>query len=332
MKIIITGGRGFVGKAICEKFRNSTHQIHTIGRSSNFVKSDFPSNCVHHFLDLAKDPLPKSIFEKTDLVFHVAAKAGVWGKYNDFYSSNVIATQNLISCCKTYHIPKLIYTSTPSVVFSGQPIRNGNESLEYGNTGLSLYAETKKIAEKEILLTHHSTNIQTIALRPHLIWGENDPHLLPRVVKLHKKGKLRQVGNGKNMVDLTHVENVAHAHICAMEAMVKNPSLGGKAYFIGQSEPVELWKWLNQIFIKLNLPEISKKISFQNAFLLGGMMEKFWKFLYLKGEPPMTRFVASQLAHDHWFSNDMANQDLGYEPITSMNESLDNCIDWLRNL
>jgi nucleoside-diphosphate-sugar epimerase len=117
-----------------------------------------------------------------------------------------------------------------------------------------------------------------------------------------------------------------------MEAMVKNPSLGGKAYFIGQSEPVELWKWLNQIFIKLNLPEISKKISFQNAFLLGGMMEKFWKFLYFKGEPPMTRFVASQLAHDHWFSNDMANQDLGYEPITSMNESLDNCIDWLRNL
>ena len=159
------------------------------------------------------------------------------------------ATRNILSACKKYRINKLIYTSTPSVVFSGQPIVNGSESLPYGNSGLSAYAETKTIAEREILEANESQKLQTIALRPHLIWGEGDPHLLPRVINRHKKGKLRIVGEGRNKVDLTHVDNVVHAHFCAMESMVKNStSLGGKAYFIGQDEPVNLWDWLNEIF------------------------------------------------------------------------------------
>ena len=332
MKIIITGGRGFVGKAICKKLKDTDNEIHTIGRSKNFSKYDFPENCIHHCIDLAKDPLPETFFEKTDIIFHVAAKAGVWGKYSEFYSSNVLATEKLLANCIKYNVPKLIYTSTPSVVFSGHPIKNGNESLAYGDTGLSFYAETKIIAEKHVLSKNDQSNIQTLSLRPHLIWGENDPHLLPRVIDRHKKGRLRQVGNGKNMVDLTHVDNVAHAHICAMNAMIKNPKLGGKAYFIGQNEPVSLWKWLNEVFEKISLPKITKKISFKNAYLLGNSLEKIWRIFHLKGEPPMTRFVASQLSHDHWFSNESAQKDLGYKPIKDMKKSLDDSLDWLRKL
>jgi nucleoside-diphosphate-sugar epimerase len=332
MKIVITGGRGFVGKALSKKFRNSEHIIHTIGRSSHFTKSDFPENCQHHCCDLANDPIPEDIFKGTDLIFHIAAKAGMWGKYSDFYSSNVIATRNILSACKKYHINKLIYTSTPSVVFSTQPIVNGTESLAYGNSGLSSYAETKTIAEREILEANESQKLQTLALRPHLIWGDEDPHLLPRVINRHKKGKLQIVGEGRNKVDLTHVDNVVHAHFCAMESMVKNSSLGGKAYFIGQDEPVNLWDWLNEIFVMLDLPRLTKKISYKKAYLLGFSLEKIWGILRLVGEPPMTRFVANQLAHDHWFSIQSAKKDLGYEPIRDMDNSLNKSLAWLRSL
>lgn len=332
MKIIITGGRGFVGKALSQKFINSNHSIHTIGRSSHFTKSDFPENCQHHYCDLANDPIPEAIFKGADLIFHIAAKAGVWGKYSDFYSSNVTATRNILSACKKYNIAKLIYTSTPSVVFSGQPIVSGTESLPYGNSRLSAYAETKSIAEREILEANDPGKLKTIALRPHLIWGEGDPHLLPRVINRHKKGKLRIVGEGGNKVDLTHVDNVVHAHFCAMEALLKNSTLGGNAYFIGQNEPVNLWDWLNEIFAMLDLPKLTKKISYQKAYLLGSSLEKIWGILRLRGEPPMTRFVANQLAHDHWFSIESAKKDIGYEPIRDMNDSLNESLTWLRSL
>jgi nucleoside-diphosphate-sugar epimerase len=218
------------------------------------------------------------------------------------------------------------------VVFSEKPIRNGTETLPYCKNEISPYAETKAIAEQKVLGAHSPGKIQTIALRPHLVWGENDPHLLPRVIARHKAGKLRIIGSGQNQVDLTHIENVTHAQICAMQQMIRNKNLGGKPYFIGQSEPVFLWKWLNQVFQSIDLPPLTKKLSFQNAFILGASLEKIWKILRIKQEPPMTRFVACQLAHDHWFSNQSAEQDLGYIPIKNMTDSLREINPWLRSL
>ena len=114
-----------------------------------------------------------------------------------------------------------------------------------------------------MLQAHQPQRFQTIALRPHLIWGKGDPHLLPRVIGRHRKGKLRIVGEGQNKVDLTHARNVVHAHLCAFKSMVRNPSIGGNAYFINQNEPVRLWNWLNQLFKDIGLPVLNKKDFFR---------------------------------------------------------------------
>ena len=270
--------------------------------------------------------------KNSDIFFHIAAKAGVWGSYSEFYNANVIATRRVLKACKSHRISKFIYTSTPSVVFSAQSIKNGTENLAYGKTEYSAYAKSKAIAEKEVLMANSPGKFQTIALRPHLIWGKDDPHLLPRVIARHRAGKLKIVGHGNNQVDLTHIDNVTHAHICAMEAVLKNKHLGGKPYFIGQNEPVYLWHWLNELFHALELPVLRKKISFKSAFFLGSGLEKIWKLFNLSNEPPMTRFVACQLAHDHWFSNKSANLDLGYNPIKNMDCALSESIDWLKSL
>ena len=332
MKIIVTGGKGFIGSSITKKLLADGHEVHTIGRSSNSTARSSNDQSKYHTLDLSEKILPSALATGTDIIFHVAAKAGVWGKYSEFHNANVKATKNVIQACSAYNIPKLIYTSSPSVVFSGHPIRNGEESLPYGTTGMSAYATTKALAEKEILSANRVGKLQTIALRPHLVWGKGDPHLLPRVIKRHKSAKLRLVGNGNNQVDLTHIDNVAHAHVCAMEAVLKDENLGGKAYFIGQGEQVNLWNWLNQIFKLIELPLLSKKLSFKKAFFTGLLLEGIWRTLRISGEPPMTRFVACQLSHDHYFSVKSAEKDLGYRPIKNMNTALQETIPWLSSL
>jgi nucleoside-diphosphate-sugar epimerase len=331
MKILVSGGTGFVGTAVTDILLALGHEVHTIGRSTPSFNNK-SKNRYHHRFDLTKDNLPESLISGTEIFFHIAAKAGVWGSYSEFFSANVTATRKILTACQSYHIPKLIYTSTPSVVFSEKPIRNGTETLPYCKNEISPYAQTKSIAEKEVLKAHVPGKMQTIALRPHLVWGKGDPHLLPRVIQRHRAGKLKIVGDGTNQVDLTHIDNVAHAHICAMNSMLKNENLGGKPYFISQGEPVYLWDWLNQLFQRIDLPPLSQSLNFKTAFLVGSSLESIWSVLKIKKEPPMTRFVACQLAHDHWFSTKSAEADLSYKPVIKMNQAMEETLPWLQSL
>ena len=332
MKILVTGGTGFIGYSLTRRLLAAGHDVHVVGRSPTPPDEKDFNKITYHQHDLAAQGIPPSVLSGTELVFHIAAKAGVGGAYSSYYAANYLATVNLIKGCLACRIPRMVFTSSPSVVFSGNSIRDGNESLAYVKSSLSPYATTKALAEKAVLEAHSSGTFQVLALRPHLVWGEGDPHLLPKVIQRHRNGRLRIVGNGENRVDLTHIDNVCHAHLCAMETLLENKAAGGKAYFIGQDEPVLLWPWLNDLFEQLNLPALKKRISFGKAYLGGLILEKSWQLLRLRNDPPMTRFVACQLAHDHWFSSQAAKTDLGYEPIQSMKESMEKSLPWLRSL
>ena len=289
------------------------------------------STVKHHQLDLSKKVLNFEQFKGIECIFHTAAKAGIDGRYNDYYTANYLGTKNILNLAKDIGVKYFIYTSSPSVVFSGKPISDGNEKLSYVSNRVSPYSHTKALAEEAVLHANNNTFLST-SLRPHLIWGENDPHLLPKVISRHKNGKLKIVGGGNNQVDLTHIDNVVHAHILAFDALLEGYPLGGKAYFISQNEPVKLWDWLNSIFRDLNLDPIDNKISFPKAYCAGAFLEILWKILRLKSDLPMSRFVACQLAHDHWFSTESAKSDFGYEPIISMSEAMKKTLPWLRSL
>jgi len=332
MKILVTGGLGFVGHALVQKLLSQNHEVHALGRTLDPPSTKLVHGLHYHNHDLAKGPLQSAWFEGTDTVFHLAAKAAVGGSYESYRQANLTGTENLLSASSEIGVTKFIYTSTPSVAFSTEPIRGGNESLPYSKENFSPYASTKALAEKAVLSYNNTQGMRTIALRPHLIWGEGDPHLLPRVISRHRAGKLKIVGDGKNLVDLTHLDNVVHAHLCAFQAMTVDSLLGGKAYFIGQNEPVALWQWLNEIFDQLNLPSLKKSVSYRTAFLLGQVIEKFWSIFHLTSDPPMTRFVAAQLAHDHWFSSLAAEKDLGYKPLINMEEAMQKTLPWLKTL
>ncbi len=328
MKIIVTGGLGFLGSKISKKLSELGHEVETLSRTNSVNEKN---QIKHHQVDLSQKIDDTRIFEGVDCIFHTAAKAGIDGKYNDFYAANFFATKNLLEVAKTSGVKFFIYTSSPSVVFSGNAIKDGKEDMPYISSRISPYSYTKSIAEKNVLSSNSET-FASVALRPHLIWGENDPHLLPKVICRHRSGKLKIVGDGLNQVDLTHVDNVVHAHILALKCLITGKPIGGHAYFISQNEPVQLWSWLNFIFTELDLHPVKEKISLKKAYSIGLAAELLWKIFPMKSDLPMTRFVACQLAHDHWFSSDAAKRDLGYEPILSMKEALDKTMPWLKSL
>ena len=322
MKILVTGGGGFVGGYIIERLLARGYTVRSIGRSPQPQLEAQGVDVVCG--DLTDASALSAACEGVSAVFHVAARAGVWGSWESYYQPNVVGTRNVVAACREQGVGRLIYTSTPSVVFNGQPICGGDESLPYGKNWLCHYAQTKAIAEEEALAANSET-LKIVALRPHLIFGPGDPHLLPRVIASVQAGRLKIVGDGRSRVDVSYVGNVADAHLDAFDALAAGKG-AGQAYFISQGESVELWPWVNSILKDLGHPPLTSKIPLPVAYTVGALCEGLWKVLGRRDEPPITRFVAVELAKDHYFDISAARRDLGYLAKTPMVEALNQTI------
>lgn len=326
MKLLVTGGGGFVGRAIVRRLLARGDAVRSFGRSP---QADLEAAGVEVVCgDLANAADVRGAVAGVDAVFHVAAKAGVWGSWESYHRPNVVGTRNVVTACQAAGVGRLVYTSTPSVVFNGKPIRGGGPEMPYGQNWLCHYAPTKAIAEKEALAANGAA-LKVVALRPHLIFGPRDPHLLPRVLQSIEAGRLKIVGDGQNRVDVSYVEDVAAAHLNALEALASG-SCAGKAYFLSQGDPVSLWSWLNQVLEGLGRLPLTKRIPLPVAYAAGALAETVWTLTRKAGEPPITRFVAVELAKDHYFDLGPTRRDLGYAPAFSMDSALENTIQDLK--
>lgn len=329
MKILITGGGGFLGRYVVKKLLARGYTVRVLGRSEQPDLKEAGVDVIQG--DIRDAKIVRAAARGAEVIQHIAAKAGVWGSWEDYYQTNVIGTRNVLNACKELGTKRLVYTSTPSVVFNGEVLQGVDENQPYGKDWLCHYAHTKRIAEEEVLSANDpdGSGLRTIALRPHLIWGVGDNHLIPRVVERARAGKLRIVGDGLNKVDIVHVENAADAQIRAQVALERQEGCG-RAYFISQGEPVVLWDWINDLLKRLGVAPVEKQISLKSAYRVGAVMEGVWKTLRLKGEPPMTRFVATDLAKDHYFDISAARQNLGYQPTVSTEQGLEELVKALR--
>lgn len=324
---LVTGGGGFVGKAIVQMLVEKGVACRVMGRNKYPEVEAMGVECLVG--DISDVGTVLAATKGVDTVFHVAALAGIWGSWQTYYQTNVLGTRNVIRGCQVNNIPRLIYTSTPSVVFAQQDIKGGDESLPYANSFLCNYAKSKMMAEK-LVLSATGGPLLTCAIRPHLVWGVGDPHLLPRLVDSGRKKKLKIVGSGKNLVDISYVDNVAYGHILAAANLTNSKTAAGQAYFIGQEKPVVLWDWVNTLFSRLNIPTVESSMSYNTAFMIGALLECVYKFCRLKKEPQMTRFLAQQLAKSHYFLHKKAELDLGYQPIISTEEGMDRLMEGLK--
>ena len=335
--VLVTGGTGFLGRRLVTRLLAAGDSVTVLGRTP---APDLEAQGVRFIRASLDDAAAVSAAcAGIETVFHTAAKVGVWGRYDDFFRTNVLGTRALLAGCRTHGVQRLIYTSTPSVVYNGQPLANAKESLPLTTDCPSPYPLTKAIAEREVLAAN-SASLRTIALRPHLIWGVGDPHLVPRVLARARAGRLRIVGPGTNRVDMVHVENAVDAHLLAESALRTCHSIrdipsgprraDGRAFFITNGEPVALWDWINDLLRALGEPPVTKRLSLPAATAMGVACEALWSLLPLRTEPPMTRFIAAELAKDHWFDITAARRDLAYAPRVTMAAGTAELVAWLR--
>ena len=179
-----------------------------------------------------------------------------------------------------------------------------------------------------MVLQENDSSLCTTAIRPHLIWGPGDPHLIPRILQKANANRLMIVGEGMNQVDMTYIDNAVSAHLKA--ALAPNSKVAGKAYFVSDDDPVFLWEWINNLLNRLGISVVTRKISYSNAMRLGTFLELVYGFLRLKSEPPMTRFLASQLATSHYFDISKAKKDFNYQPLVSQEEGINHLIRSLK--
>lgn len=311
MKVFVTGGGGFLGGYVVKDLLAAGHQVVSFQRSAHpeLVELGVKVICG----SITDGPVLTSAMQSCDAVIHIAAIAGVWGPSAQYYSVNVDGTERILEAMEVNRITRLVYCSSPSVVFNGNAFEGEDESLPYGNEWTSVYPTTKAIAEKKVLDWGRSGRGRVIAVRPHLMWGVGDPHLFPTVIERVQQGRLRIIGSGKNRVDTTRVENAAAAHILALQALDREEAVN-RAYFISQGEEFLLWDWMNSVFEAIGLDPIEKRIPYPLAYGMGALLEGIWRLRGIEKVPPMTRFVARAMAKSHWFSIEAARSKLGYDP------------------
>ena len=330
MKILVTGGGGFLGQALCRGLVERGHEVISLNRGYYPVLRELGVGQVQG--DLADAHAVRHAADGVDAIFHNAAKAGAWGSYKSYHDANVVGTQNVLDACRLHGIARLVYTSTPSVTHRAtHPVEGGTaDSVPYGEGFKAPYATTKTIAEKAVLAANDAS-LATVALRPRLIWGPGDHQILPRLVSRARAGRLRIVGSGENHVDTTYIDNAAQAHFDAFDHLAPGAACAGKAYFISNGEPWPMRKLLNALLETAGAPHVDKHLSFKAAYRVGAVCEALWTVLPLKGELPMTRFLAEQLSTAHWYDMAPARRDFGYVPRVSMDVGFERLKAWLRD-
>lgn len=319
MKALITGGGGFLGLAIVRGLLARGVAPRVFSRHDH---AELRALGVERRTgDIADAAAVSAATAGCDVVFHVAAKAGVWGPYAEYHRANVVGTENVIAACRCHGVSRLVYTSSPSVVFDGRDMEGVNESVPYPDHHEAPYPATKAAAERWVRAAN-DRGLATVSLRPHLIWGPGDNHLLPRLVARARAGQLRRIGTRAKLIDTVYIDNAAEAHLLAAERLSPGSPIAGKVYFISQGEPVEVWEMINRLLEAAGAPPVRRSVPLVVALALAWAFETAHQVLRTPREPRLTRFVVRELSTAHWFNISAARRDLGYAPAISIAEGL----------
>jgi nucleoside-diphosphate-sugar epimerase len=319
MKVLVTGGGGFLGQAICKQLITAGHNVCAFNR--NRYQALDVLKVEQRVGDISNLDSVTAAAADVDAIVHSAGKVGAWGRLDDYYEANVRGTDNVLAACELHEIDKLVFTSSPSVVHDGGDLDGVNETAPYATHFSSAYAQTKALAEQRVLAAN-GPELATVALRPHFVWGPGDPNLLPRILKQARAGRLRLIGDKPKKIDTTFVDNGAEAHVLALNKLEVGSPIAGKVYFISQGEPITHESLINSWLKADGFPPETRRLPLGLAKFLGTALETIYSTLRIQQEPPLTRFLVEQLSTAHWFNIAAARRDLGYAPRVSMAEGL----------
>jgi nucleoside-diphosphate-sugar epimerase len=318
LKILVTGGGGFLGSSICRQLDALGHSVIAFQRSdANHLQGSRLATVRGDVCDLSG---LCSASSGCDAIVHTAGKAGVWGDAAEYQRINVDGTANVIEACRRNGIPYLVHTSSPSIVHAGGDVEGADESLPIAAHFTAAYPASKARAERLVVAANTET-LRTTALRPHLIWGPGDPHILPRLAARVRGGSLALPGPDKP-VDTIFVENAALAHVQALQELAGAARCAGKPYFVTNNEPLPQGEIIRRLLEAIGIQVRIRSVPVGLAMAAGAICEFAWRGLRLKSEPPVTRFSVEQLSTAHWFDTRAAERDFGYRPTITIDEGL----------
>ncbi len=326
MKAVVTGGAGFTGKHLVERLVGDGHEVTALDLPSPHLEELCKTGAEALGCDLCKGDGLAECFDGKDVVFHVAAFASPWGSREKFFAVNVNGTGNVIEACRKAGVKRLVAVSSTAAVFDGYTHHvDADESMPYPRKFLSAYAETKSIAERKVLAAN-GRDIETVAIRPHVIWGPRDSTFLGRLAMHASSGPIMHIGGGLTQTDTTYVENLVDGLILAAGSE-KAP---GNAYFITNGEPILYRDLINRLLEIIGHPTPRGSIPTQLAYGFGAICEVIWNIFGIKREPVLTRYKVAELAYTHTYKIDKAKKDLGYEPRVSTEEGFKRVEAWYR--
>ncbi|XP_041076950.1 sterol-4-alpha-carboxylate 3-dehydrogenase, decarboxylating-like [Polyodon spathula] len=324
-KCAVIGVSGFLGHHLVEKLLEKGYAVNVYD-----ICQGFHNNRVTFLGDLCckEDLLPA--LEGVTLVLHCASPAPSSDNKELFFTVNYIGTKVVILACKEAGVQKVILTSSASVVFEGTDVKDGTEDLPYAKKPIDYYTETKILQEKEVLGANNpDENFLTVAIRPHGIFGPRDPQLVPILVETTRKGKMKFIiGDGKNLVDFTYVENVVHGHILAAESLHKNSPVCGKAYHITNDEPVLFWEFLSRVLAGLDYEPLRYHLPYLLVYYLALLLSLLALLLkpFIAFKPTFTPMRVALAGAHHYYSCKRAKQDMGYRPLVSLDQAIERTV------
>ena len=318
MKVLVTGGGGFVGQAVCRQLAERGDTPIAFQRGAGEALQGTGIEIRRGDIRNREDVF--AAIEGCEAVIHTAGKAGAWGNPEDYRAINVTGTEQVIDGCRAHRIERLVFTSSPSVAHGGGDIEGGDESLPYPDSFAAPYPETKAEAER-LVMAANGERLRTVSLRPHLVWGPGDNHLLPRLIERARKGPLKLPGADK-LIDTVYIDNAAQVHLQALDALDSNPDCHGRTYFISNDEPLAQADIIGRLLEAVGVDARIRPISPRAAAVAGSLAEWWWTRQKLSGEPPVTRWSAEQLSTAHWYDISAAKRDLGYRAEVSIDEGL----------
>jgi nucleoside-diphosphate-sugar epimerase len=316
MKILVTGGTGFLGQHLVKALLADGHRVTLMGRSMAAAQALIMAGAVPMVADLRDAERVQAACRGMEAVYHAGALSAPWGRYADFYAVNVEGTRAVVAGCLQHGVRRLLYVSSPSVVFDGHDQLNVTEAVPYPRRFVSPYSHTKKLGE-DIVHDAALAGLETVTLRPKAIFGPGDQTLLPRLVAAARQGRLPQIGDGRNLVDLTYVENVVHALRLALHA----PAAIGKTYTITNDEHVPLWETIRLVLRRLGLSTTLRMLPLSVVLTAARLMEL--RATLTGKEPLLTRYSATILARTQTYDISAARNDLGYRPQRTVTEGIE---------
>ncbi len=319
MKVLVTGGGGFLGQAIVRQLVERGETVSILNRSAYPELAALGVIC--HQGDISSREAVMAAVDGVDAVIHVAAKAGPGLYAPDFIAANVDGTRHVIDACRHFGVRYLVHTSSPSVVHAGGDINGGDESLPLAEHFHAPYPATKAEAER-LALGANGPRLKVCALRPHLVWGPGDNNLLPRLAERNRAGRLRLPAPDK-LIDTVYIDNAAAAHLLALDNLRAEASAAGRAYFISNGEPISVAAWLTRLLEAGGETPRLGRVDRRLAMAAATAVEMLWRALRKRSDPPLSRFVVDHLATAHWFDISAARRDLGYQASISLDEGFE---------